>query len=113
MNVKVIRQAGNGASAVALVEYIEAGAPRRVTVPVSQIYDNECDMGTLLSGVPFGEVWDLHIPPLRLPERISNELRKRGLWTKADVLAHPDEAHSAVLTATKEAYISLLRYCKE
>ena len=105
--VKVIRQDG----AVALVEYIDGESIRRVTVPISHIVSEQCDVSVLAAGIPFGEVWGLHVPAIA-PDEISVQLRRRGLWTKADVLKRPEEARSAVYEAAKEIYAALIRYCK-
>ena len=111
--VKLIRQDG----AVALVEYVDVATDgirsvRRVTVPISHIVNEQCDASVLAAGIPFGEVWDLHVPAIT-PDAISVQLRRRGLWTKGDVLKRPEEARGAVYEAAKEIYAALIRYCKE
>ena len=81
--------------AVSLVEYVGPAGTTRVVVPAGQ----EQNGPALLAGIPWGADWGgLRLPPPD-SEALARELRRVGLWTAADVRAHPREAHSALQRA--------------
>lgn len=94
--VQIIRRK-NG---LLLAEWLDGDMPKRAWVSADMIRE---DRGTTAwvvrpdAGVPYGvEFWRL----LRLnkvsPEDVDKELKRRGIWTIADLRANPNVALSAV-----------------
>lgn len=85
---------------ISLVEVVDNGpAPRyrRVIVPSEMVAGDTCSEETLCEGIAYGKEWERLVPELTLRGDVANELRRRGLWLRSDVLAHPDEARSAFI----------------
>jgi hypothetical protein len=85
--VKVIGVKGGSA----LVEWHEVhnGEPwyHRAYIPIGRV---EGETGTvdaqdLAGGIPYGLPWENYIVITATPERIANELRKRGVWCWLDI----------------------------
>jgi hypothetical protein len=81
-----------------VVEYTDnSGQLKRTIVPATMVHDNQASTKDLMSGLPYGEAWE-HMIMLRrvTPLMYATALRKRGIWTKEDLLAHPAEVMSAI-----------------
>ena len=85
----------------ALVEWPQGGDLRRAYVPASKIKDAKCDEDVLNAGLPFGVPWEELIDASGLtPGAIAMELRRRGIWTSADIERNPKGVRRAVDAAT-------------
>ncbi len=114
VSVKVLQQRGQAA----LVEYLDpAGTLHRVTIPASEIHDNEVAGVTLAMGIEYGLPWEELLTLRVTPALVARELRRRGIWTQLDLRSRPDIA----LAALQAAYgidlaalrIAAERYAKE
>jgi len=91
--VRVVGRQG----ASALVEWIDAeGMYRRAYVPLDRVRDNTVESRDLERGIPYGLPWEQWITIEVTPESIANDLRRRGVWTWADI-----NNHAALLAANK------------
>lgn len=94
--VKVVGDSGQAVT----VEWLAGQEIRRATVPRGSIVDGAVDEDTLELGIPYGLPWE-ELCVLRVtPERIAANLRRRGIWTAADLRKDPNGA----LTAIRDAY---------
>ena len=85
-------------STTVVVEYSDADALKRTIVPATVVRDGRmANIFDLAAGEPFGEPWE-HMVMLRqvTPLMYANALRKRGIWTKDDLLAKPALAMAAI-----------------
>ena len=70
----------------ALVEWEAEGDLCRAYVPASKVEADRCDEDTLAAGIPYGVPWEDLIDLSALtPESIGVRLRRREIWTAADV----------------------------
>lgn len=92
----------------ALVEWYEAGNPRRAFVLSSSISDDGY-CSDPASGIPYGADWESLIVLNVTPQTIALELRKRGIWTADDLRTRPGEAIGALQTAYGLDLAALLR----
>lgn len=96
MQVKVIALRGQAA----LVEWIESdGGARRATVPVEAVVDGVVNDALLAYALPYGLPWEELYQIRVTPEAVARELRKRGIWTLADLHQKPNEAAAAIRAA--------------
>lgn len=82
----------------ALVEWIDAeGKYRRAYVPLDKLDKGTVATKDLEKGIPHGLPWEKWIEVIATPERIANELRRRGVWTWEDI-------NNAALNAANTAF---------
>lgn len=88
---------------VALVEYLLGAAVQRVYVPVSACTDRGdgtvVPLEVLDQGIPYGEQWELLPLGTVGAETIGAELRRRGIWTAADLRRNINGARAALQSA--------------
>lgn len=95
--IQIVEQRGQSA----LVEWPQEGDLRRAYVPVDAISNAQCDEDVLNAGLPYGTPWDDLIDASKLtPEAIGKELRRRGVWTSADIEVNMQGAQRAINLAT-------------
>ena len=106
MNVKIIRES-NGS---ALIEWIEESQVQRAWMPIALVMDGECLHPEY--GIPYGDDF-AEVQPVTIgPEDIQRALRKHGIWTYAELSAHPTEAHAALQELVGAVLRPLLRAAK-
>ncbi len=107
MRVRVLQRKGHAA----LVEWQdEAGCLRRATVPARVLQGDEAEAGDLEMGIVYGLPWEeLLGAPRVTPERIAAELRRHGIWTRADLRARPNVALAALQSAYGLDLAALMR----
>jgi len=82
----------------ALVEWIgEDGYYHRVYVPLAKLDKGTVATKDLEKGIPYGLPWEKWIEVEATPERIANELRRRGIWCWQDI-------NNAALDAANKAF---------
>jgi hypothetical protein len=97
ITVIIIEQRGESA----LVQWSQDGDLRRAYVPLDEIKDDKCAESVLSAGLSHGVPWEDLIDASRLtPEIIAKELRRRGVWTSADIEASLQQAQRAINEAT-------------
>lgn len=79
---------------------------RRVIVPADALTgaNNQCSEEVIAEGIVSGMAWEDKIPALAFKTVVANELRRRGLWSRADLLARPEEVKSAFIAAAMSGY---------
>lgn len=106
MNVKIIRES-NGS---ALIEWVEESQVQRAWMPIALVHDGECLHPEY--GIPYGDDFaEVQIVCIG-PEDIQKALRKHGIWTYAELSAHPTEAHAALQELVGAVLQPLLRAAK-
>jgi len=105
MRVKLVSRKGQAA----LVEYLEGGALRRCVVPLSLLSDDEVAPEALERGLPYGLPWEELLRLATTPEAVAQELRRRGIWTLADLRACPQAAVGALQSCYGVDRAALLR----
>lgn len=99
VEVRILRQ-GNGTYFVEWTD--DAGVLQRATVTEAMVVRTQGNTATVDAphrgvpyGAPLGTLWD----PVCVGMDIDRELRRRGIWTTADLRANPVEARAALLAA--------------
>lgn len=78
-----------------LVEYVSNGEPFRVILP--EPVSGPVPLESVELGVPYGVDWKSVIVPANVKSAdFARELRKRDIWTAADVMSRPGEVLSAI-----------------
>jgi len=96
--VRVFSDTRPGVEAAALVEWMIRGDYKRVMVPRAELVETEqrgfyeCSEEVLEAGLPYGVDWEKLIKCSATPLRIAKVLRRRGIWTVADL--HEQASHS-------------------
>lgn len=94
--VQVIRRK-NG---LMLVEWQESDTPKRAWVSADMVKEDRGDTAKVDrpdAGVPYGvEFWRLISLRRVTPQDVDRELKRRGIWTIADLRANPNAALSAM-----------------
>ena len=109
IKVKIIQQKGQAA----LVEWIADDGLHRATIPADTIIKGQVASDELEYGIIYGEPWEELIEISATPETIAAELRRCGIWTKADLEARPQQALSAIQAAYGVGLADLLRAVRE
>jgi hypothetical protein len=91
INVKIIQHQGHSA----LVEYIEGGKTKRVTIPATAIKDEQVSKYKLDMGIPYGVPWS-QIRLSASPEKLEQELHRVGIWTAEDALNNAQKVLGAI-----------------
>ena len=105
MRVRIIREE-NGS---ALIEWVAEGV-QRAWLPVALVHDGECLHPEY--GIPYGDDF-AEVQPVTIgPEDIQRALRKHGIWTYAELSAHPSEAQAAMQELVGAVFRPLLRAAK-
>lgn len=95
--VKVIAQEGQSA----LVEWTTEDDAHRAYVPHEKIEDGECPEDALRAGIPYGAPWEELIDLSGLtPQAVARQLRRHGIWTRADIERNMQGAQRAINQAT-------------
>lgn len=85
----------------ALVEWADkAGLLRRAYVPASEVQGDQVSSDTLDAGIRYGVDFEEILKPQVTAIRVAQELRRRGIWTAADVFEQPN----VVIAALQAAY---------
>jgi hypothetical protein len=105
VNVRVVATKGESA----LVEWQEGddltlpgqalSGLKRAYIPADKVTDGQACSDVLAAGIPYGVAFEDVLVPSVTATRIAQELRRRGLWTKEDVLTRPGEVLSALQAA--------------
>jgi hypothetical protein len=90
--VKAIQSDGRAV----LVEWVEAKAVRRVTIPASALAGDKVEKDDLSAGVPFGVPWEDVDFDAPTGEKLAGALHNAGIWTAADITSHPNVALSVI-----------------
>ena len=93
--VKIVEEKGKSA----LVEWQAEGDLCRAYVPVSKTEGGKCDEDTLGIAIPYGVPWEDLIGPVTT-ETVGKELRRRGIWTSADIEKNMQGVRRAISEAT-------------
>ena len=65
---------------------VEIEGPRRYYVPAGKIADGHVSAGTLVKALEYGIRWEAFLEePDVTPDTLAAELRKAGIWTRADL----------------------------
>lgn len=92
----------------ALVEWTLVGDIYRAVVPVSRISAGYVRKKDLDAGIPFGIPWQDFEPAGFSGAKLARELRRAGIWTRADLDANP-RVVIGVLQALYQSDVSALR----
>lgn len=95
MRVRVISRKGGAV----LVEWASPDGLKRVVVPAGSLRDDEVSEEELALGIEYGLPWEELLSLEVTPEAIAAELRRRGIWTLADLRAKPNTAVAALQAA--------------
>lgn len=90
--VKIVKEHGSAL----LVEWQDAGRARRAVVQRTDVQGGRADALALDAGIPYGVAWEEVIHIAVTPQAIADELRRRNIWTLADVEARPNETIAAL-----------------
>ena len=82
-----------------LVQWFEDGRERRCTLPATVLAGDTLPASVLAQGAPYGVPWAEVLTINVTAERLEAALHGAGLWTPADVQAHPDRALGALQAA--------------
>lgn len=95
--VKVVAQKDQSA----LVEWAAGDDVRRAYVPAGKIEGGRCDLETLEAGIPYGAPWEDLVDLSGLtPQAVARQLRRHGIWTRADIERNMQGAQRAINRAT-------------
>ena len=83
--VKIIKHLGKSA----VVEWMEKGYLKRVTIPTDKIEADKVAVSVLAAGHEFGVPWEDVDYQKLVPKDVANDLRGAGFWTYADVAKNP------------------------
>ena len=93
-----------------LVEYLdESGERARKILPASDVRGETVTEDALARGIVFGELWEDLIILRATPEKIARELRRRNIWTYADLINNPEAARGAIMKVYGFDIAALLR----
>jgi len=81
--VRIVEARGKSA----LVEWEDGGRLRRAFVPAKEVVDGACPAGVLEEAPAYGVPWELVDLSAVTPEAVAEQLRRRGIWTPADLRA--------------------------
>lgn len=77
-----------------LVEYLYNDGLKRCYIPQNQ-YSDEVELDVLEMGIPYGD--EFTVPDITIrSDVLLNELHRRGIWTKEDVIENADTANAAI-----------------
>lgn len=94
--VKVIEQKDQSA----LVEWSVEGDLCRAYIPAAKVEGGQCGEDTLAAGIPYGVPWEDVISTAPTREAIGKQLRRHGIWTRADIERNMQGAQRAINQAT-------------
>lgn len=97
VEVKVVRRDGK----TMLVEWQEDGLLKRASVSPDMVVEDNgatAQVENPAAGIPYGADWwrIVELEPVT-PEVLDRELKRRGIWTVADLRANPNIAQSALI----------------
>ena len=84
----------------ALVEWEAEDDLCRGYVPAARIEGGQCDEDTLAAGIRYGVPWEDVIDAALSKESIGKQLRRHGIWTRADIEKNMQGAQRAINQAT-------------
>ena len=95
-----------------LVEWQDGDGLHRSVVRRADVVENEIDPDKLAQGNPYGRRWSDEV--LGVTPELEQELYRRGIWTKRDLLAQSQQVHAAAMQVLVGPVIkSLLKFAKE
>lgn len=106
--IRIIGQEGP----TVLVEYRERNALKRAYVPTEAIEDGACSEEALALGIPYGDDLGQYISRLPTPKAIAEELKRAGIWTRADLTANLLGAKRIFASFCGRAFSEFLREIK-
>lgn len=99
-----------------LVEWNHLGSPHRAWVTPDMVIEDKGVMASVRdpnAGIPFGMDWT-RVGPLGVtPLDIDRELKRRNIWTIADLRARPNEVVGALQSAYGMDLARILTWAKE
>lgn len=105
MEVKVIRQH----EAMVLVEWVDGASLKRGYIPVEEVRNNIARKRVLDRAAPYGVPWEEIVVLNATPERLAQNLRETGIWTREDLYAHPEAAQGALMKTYGVDFHTLLK----
>lgn len=105
MKVRIVKRDGQAA----LVEWESTTGYRRAIVPADSVIEDDCPDEMLAAGIRVGVEWERYIHLQATPEKLANELRKRGIWKMEDLRANLIYARAAVIGAYEFDVAALLQ----
>lgn len=111
IDVRVIQRKGKSA----LIEWSVKDDRRRAFVPADAVEDgNKCDKDVIDAGVPYGAPWEELVDVSGLtPEAVGREMRRRNLWTAADVEGNMAAVSKVIAALVSPVVIKLRRAAKQ
>jgi hypothetical protein len=98
----------------ALVEWLDGKDRKRVFVPADQVEGDKVEDAVLDAGVPYGVPWREFVDLSGVtPETIERELRRRGIWTAADMERNTVGVSKAIAALISPVVIGLRRAVKQ
>ena len=94
--VRVVEQRDKSA----LVEWEAEGDLCRAYVPAAKIEGGQCDEDTLAAGIRYGVPWEDILGEMPSGETVGKQLRRHGIWTRADIEKNMQGAQRAINQAT-------------
>lgn len=83
-----------------IVERVEAdGRLQRRIVPARLLNGDKIAKDDWDAGAVYGVEWERYIALSTTPERVAEQLRRAGIWTKSDLLKNPRAAFGALQSA--------------
>jgi hypothetical protein len=92
MKITIVRQEGT----TALVEWKGGSITKRAYIPVSEIDGNTCPKEVLDQGIPYGVEWSKIFKLTFNAVDVSEELKRRGIWTSDDLSKDVHRARDTV-----------------
>jgi len=91
VSVRQIRAKGKSV----LVEWLDKGDFRRAYVPPDAIKEDRINEELLEAAPQEGLDWRNYVTVTATPEKIERQLKRRGIWTEADLRANPQGIRQA------------------
>ncbi len=108
MKIKIISQRKQSA----LVEFTKNDKLQRVTVPASDIVDDQISDYKLKMAIPFGVEWSELITLQATSQDLEQNLRRVGIWTKEDALQNVNKVLGAIQATYQVDLGAILKIAK-
>jgi hypothetical protein len=95
-----------------LVEWADGDDLRRATIPARKVKDGQAEAATLEAGFPYGAPWE-EAGFTVSPADVARELRRRGVWTEADLFSMAPEAKKAIIQAFSGVWPELVKLARQ
>jgi hypothetical protein len=97
-----------------LVEWLDGKDRRRVFVPANKVEGDKVEDAVLDAGIPYGVPWREFVDMSGItPEMVERELRRRGVWTAADMERNTVGVSKAIAALISPVVIGLRRAARE